>query len=54
VTVSNVQTRHYRVSYNESTHVLSVTGTNLVRTSAPPTNHRQHTDFTGQGGATYT
>jgi autotransporter-associated beta strand protein len=56
VTVSNVQTPTITgVAYNESTHVLSVTGTNLVRTVGAANDITVNKlTFTGQGGATYT
>ena len=56
VTVSNVQTPTITgVTYNESTHVLSVTGTNLVRTVGVANDITVNKlTFTGQGGATYT
>lgn len=56
VTVSNVQTPTITgVTYDESTHVLSVTGTNLVRTVGAANDITVNKlTFTGQGGATYT
>ncbi|OAI01770.1 hypothetical protein A1353_00690 [Methylomonas methanica] len=56
VTVSNVQTPTITgVAYDESTHVLSVTGTNLVRTVGAANDITVNKlTFTGQGGATYT
>ena len=56
VTVSNVQTPTITgVSYDVSTHVLSVTGTNFVKTAGATNDITVNKlTFTGQGGGTYT